>query len=244
VPFFPQPAIIPIIAVAAFMSLLWPFGGGIVSMAVLAPPIFAFGAGWGIIYVALAVLSMGLLRRKSLEWAALLPGAMPFAVLGGVGMVLMPLAGAFMRRWGALSGFLGGLVIVVTAGLAGWTKLPYTFNPAPGESLTGAAHAMSPWTVLIELARFLDQRPELTLQIALFALFSLPLYSLTGRSFTRRLWGASGYLMAMFAAFVLLPILAVGAPVSLGLFLAGFGPCAIIAYLCALLISSKGPRPL
>lgn len=244
VPFYPEPAVIPLIAVPAFVSLVWPFGGGILTMALLAPPVFAYGVGWGIIYGVLAILSMALLRRKRLEWAALLPGVMPFAVVGGVGLAVMPFAGVLLRRWGALAGFLSGLVLAVTAGLTGWAKLPYTFNPGPGASLTAAAHAKSPWTVLVELARFLDSRPELTLQILLFALFSLPLYRLAGRSLTARAWGASGYLMAVCAAFVVLPILAVGAPVALGLFLAAYGPCAIIAFLCALLVSSEGQKPL
>jgi hypothetical protein len=242
IPFYPQPAIIPLIAVPAFVSLVWPFGGGILALALLAPPIFAFGAGWGIIYAILAVASMALLRRKDLEWAALLPGAVPFAVLGGVALALMPLAGAFLRRWGALSGFLSGLVLVITAGLTGWTRLPFTFGAGPGATLMAARHALSPWTVLMEIARFLDLRPELTLQMLLFILFSLPLYALTGRSFGRRAWGASGYLMAVFAAFVLLPILVLGVPVELGLFLAAYGPCAIITFLCAFLISSESPR--
>jgi hypothetical protein len=244
VPFYPQPAVIPLIAVPAFVSLVWPFGGGILTMALLAPPIFAYSVGWGIVYAVLAIASMALLRLKRLEWAALLPGVMPFAVAGGVGLAVMPFAGALVRRWGALVGFLSGFVLVVTAGLVGWSTLPYTFNPGPGASLTASAHAISPWTVLVELARFLDSRPEMTLQVLLFALFSLPLYLLAGRSLAARAWGVSGYLIAVFAAFVVLPILALGAPVALGQFLAAYGPCAIIAVLCALLVSSEGQKPL
>jgi hypothetical protein len=104
-----------------------------------------------------------------------------------------------------------------------------------------AEHAFSPWTVLTEIARFLDSRPELTLQILLFTVFSLPLFALVGgRSRERRMWGVSLYLSALFAAFALLPILALGVPVVLTPFLVAFGPCAIIAVLSALLISSEG----
>ena len=244
VPFYPQPSIIPLIAVPAFVSMIWPFGGGIITLALLAPPIFAYSVGWGIIYAVLAGGSMALLRRRGLEWGALLPGVMPLAAAGGIGLALMPVAGALLRRWGALVGFLSGLVLVAAAGLEGWTILPYAFNPGPGAVLTATAHAVSPWTVFIQLARFLDSRPELTLQILLFAVFSLPLYLLAGRSLTARVCGASGYLMAVFAAFVLLPILALGAPVVLGRFLAAYGPCAIIAFLCALLVSSADSKPL
>jgi hypothetical protein len=242
VPFYPQPAIIGLVAAPAFVSLLWPFGGGILTLALLAPPIFAFGTGWGVVYVVLATLSMAVFKRKDLEWAALLPGTVPFAVLGGLGLALMPLTGALMRRWGALSGFLSGLVLTITAGLTNWTWLPFAFNPAPGPFLSEAHYTLSPWTVLTWMARFLDARPELALQILFFTLFSVPLYVLPGSSLRRRAWGVSGYLMAVFAAFVLVPILALEVPVHVGLFLAAYGPCAIISFLCAFLISSDGTR--
>jgi hypothetical protein len=240
VPFYPQVAIIPLIFVPAFVALVWPFGGGVLSLALLAPPVFAFGAGWGVVYVVPAALSMGLLRWRRREWAALFPGVVPFAVLGGIGLAILPLAGAVLRRWGALVGFMSGLVLVVTCGLVGWTALPYTFNPGPGPRLMAAEHALSPWTVLMEIARFLDSRPELTLQILLFTLFALPLYALAGRSREKRMWGASVYLIVLLLGFVLLPILALGVPVVMGPFLVAYIPCAIIAFLSALLISSEG----
>jgi MFS family permease len=240
VPFYPEVAIIPLIIVPVFLALMWPFGGAILTLALLAPPIFAYGAGWGVVYVVPAALTLGLLRWRRREWAALLPGVVPFAVAGGVGLAILPLAGALLRRWGALAGFLSGLVLVVAGGLTGWTRLPYTFNPSPGVPLRSAEHATSPWTVLTEVARFLDSRPELTLQVLLFALFSLPLYLIPGRSRERRMWGASIYLCAVVAAFALLPILVLGVPVALGPFLVAYVPCAIIAFLSALLISSEG----
>ena len=240
-PFYPEVAILPLIIVPAFAALMWPFGGAILTLALLAPPIFAFGVGWGVVYAVPAALTLGLLRWRRREWAALLPGVMPFAVMAWVGLAVMPLAGALLRRWGALVGFMSGLVLAVAGGLAGWERLPYTFNPSPGTPLMAAEHASSPWTVLTEIARFLDSRPELTLQILLFTVFSLPLFALAGgRSRERRMWGVSVYLSALFAAFTLLPILALGVPVVLGPFLVAFGPCAIIAFLSALLISSEG----
>ena len=239
VPFYPEVAIVPLIAVPSFLALLWPFGGGVLTLALLAPPIFAFGAGWGVVYLIPAIVAMGLLRWRGREWAALLPGIMPFAVQFGVGLAVLPLAGALARRWGALTGFLGGLVLAVTGGLVGWTTLPYTFNPGPGASLKAAEHAISPWTVLLEIARFLDSRPELAVQILLFAFFSLPWYALWGRSTVRRMWGASTYLVALFLAFVLVPILALGVPVQPGPFLVTYVPCAIIGFLVASLIPSE-----
>lgn len=243
-PFYPEGVIAPLVIVPAFVALIWPLGGGILTLAVLAPPIFAFGAGWGVVYLVPAILVMVLFRRKRLEWAALLPGVMPFAVTGSVGLAVLPLTGALLKRWGALSGFLSGLVLVVSGGLAGWSTLPYTFNPAPGTPLAAAAHALSPWTVLVEMARFLDSRPELTLQVVLFSLFSLPLYALGGAGWTRRMWSWSVYLCALFAVFVLLPIVALGVPVVLGPFLVAYVPCAIIAFLSAILITSEGPGAL
>lgn len=239
VPFYPQASVIPIIMVATFLALVWPFAGGLVALALLAPPFFAFGTGWGIIYVVPAAIVMGLLRWKRLEWAALLPGVMPFAIIAGAGLAVLPLTGALLRRWGALSGFFSGLVVAVTGGLAGWATLPYTFNPSPGATLMATEHAGSPWTVLMDMARLFDSRPEMALQIALFALFSLPLYALAGGSYTRRMWGAAVYCILVLLAFVALPILALGAPVQIAPFLAAYVPCAIIAFLVALLIPSE-----
>ncbi len=239
VPFYPSAAVVPLIALAGFLSLVWPFAGGILSLILLAFPFFAFAPGWGYVYLILAALTMGLLRWRRLEWAALLPAIMPLGAAIGVGLIAMPLAGALLRRWGALAGFLSGLVLAVTGGLADWSNLPYTFAAGPGPVLLSTHHAGSPWTVLMALARFLDSRPELGLQMLLFALFSLPLYSLAGGSPERRMWGASLYLGLLFLAFVLLPILVLGAPVRLGAYLVAYVPCAIIAFLVTFLIPSQ-----
>jgi hypothetical protein len=91
----------------------------------------------------------------------------------------------------------------------------------------------------MQIARFLDSRPELTLQIVLFTVLSLPFYTVPGGSRERRMWGAAGYLIILFLAFVLLPILALGAPVQLAPFLVAYGPCAIIAFLVTFLIPSE-----
>lgn len=242
VPFYPSAWLVPMVAISAFVSLLWPLAGTVLTLLLLAPPIFAFSVGWGVIYLILAVLSLFLLRRKDLTWAVLLPGVMPFAILGGVGMAMMPFVGVAMRRWGALTGFLCGLSLSVTAGLAGWTRLPYTYNLAPAANLTSTESVASPWNALIGLARFLDSRPELSLQILLFTVFSLPLAGLLSSALRSRSWGVNLYLMLLFAAFVALPILALGAPVNIGRFVVAYAPCAIIAYLCTLLMPSAGPK--
>jgi MFS family permease len=239
VPFYPEQAAVPLVATGAFLALIWPFAGGVLALLLMAPPFFAFGTGWGIIYVILAALTMGLLRWRRREWTALLPGVVPFAVAIGGGLALLPLAGGLARRWGAWLGFLSGLVLAVAGGLAGWQTLPYTYNPGPGAPLLAAGHASSPWTVLMQIARLLDSRPELALQIVLFAFFSLPLYALFGASRERRMWGASTYLSLLIMAFVLLPMLVVGVPVDLGPLLVAYLPCAIIAFLVTFLIPSE-----
>ncbi|NLV71130.1 MAG: serine/threonine protein kinase [Actinobacteria bacterium] len=239
VPFYPEAAVVPLVAVASFLALLWPFGGAVLTLALPAPPIFAFGAGWGVVYLVPAIATLALLRWRGREWAALLPGAVPFAIQFGMGLVLLPLAGAIARRWGALLGFLSGMVLLVTAGLAGWESIPYSFNPGSGAMLRAAEHAASPWTVLLEIARWLDSRPELALQLALFTIFSLPWYALWGGSAVRRMWGMSTYLIALFLAFVLGPILGLEVPVVVGPFLVTFAPCAIIGFLIAFLVPSE-----
>lgn len=238
-PFYPQAGILALVAVPSFLALVWPFAGGVLTLAVIAPPIFAYGAGWGVVYVVPAIVVMTLLRRRRREWAALLPGAIPLAVAGWVGLALLPLTGALVRRWGALTGFFGGLVLAVTAGLVGFGTLPYTFTPGPGAVLRSAEHASSPWTVLTAIARFLDSRPEMSLQILLFAFFSLPLQLLLGDSRERRVWGTVVYLVLLLLAFVVLPIAALDVPVDLGRFLVAYAPCAIIALLSALFAPAK-----
>jgi hypothetical protein len=238
VPFYPTTAIIPLIAAPAFIALLWPFGGGVLSLVLIAPPIFAYGVGWGVVYVVLAALTMGLLRWRHKEWAALLPGAIPLAVAGYLGLALMPLAGALLRRWGALTGFLSGLVLVIVGNLAGWSRLPYTFNASPGGALSAAKHVTSPGTVLVELGRLFQARPELALQILLFTVFSLPIYAWIGRSPGTRVWGMSIYLILVLLAFVLGPIALFGAPVHMGPLLVTYAPCAIITFLLSFLTPS------
>ncbi len=238
-PFYPQEAIAPLIAVPAFVGLVWPTAGTVLTLALLAPPIFAYGPGWGIVYLVLAVVQTVVLARRGLLWAALLPGVMPFAVTWGLGLVVLPLAGALLKRWGALSGFMSAVVVMVTGGLGVWAALPFTFNPAPGAVLLAAADSVSPWPVLVEMARFLDSRPEMALQLFLFTLFSLPAYTWVGGSRQARMWGATAYLGLLFAGFVLVPVLALAVPVVLLPFLAAYVPCAIIGFLSALLLSSQ-----
>jgi len=239
VPFYPQVAIVPIVAALSFFALVWPFGGGALTLAVLAPPIFAYGIGWGVVYLPLAVIVMGLLRWRRREWAALLPGLVPLAVPLGLGLALLPLSGALLRRWGALSGFLSSLVLIVTAGLADWTRLPFVFTPSPGPVLRTAEYAGSPGEVLLEVAKFLDARPELALQVVLVTVFSLPLYALAGSTIERRLWGACGYLAFLFLGFVLAPILVLDVPVRIGAFLVSYAVCAIMTLLVAFLVPSE-----
>ena len=99
--------------------------------------------------------------------------------------------------------------MAIAGNLAGWQTLPYTFAPSPGPTLSAAKHAGSPGTVLAELGRFFESRPELALQVVLFAVFSLPIYSWIGRTPGTRLWGMSAYLVLVLLAFVLGPILLV-----------------------------------
>ncbi len=239
-PFYPEAVLLPLVVAPPFLALVWPFAGGVVTLAVLAPPIFAYAVGWGVLYAVAAAVVFGLLRWRRREWAALLPGLAPLAVGGGLGLALLPLAGLFLRRWGALAGFWIGLSLTVAAGLAGWSPLPYFFTTGTGPVLAVTHHVGSPWAVLLELARLLDARPELALQTALCTIFSLPFYAWLGPSRAGRMWGATVYLAAMFLAFLLTPVAVFDLQVSLGSFLAAFGPCAIIAYLSALVAPARG----
>lgn len=244
VPFYPENAVLALVAAPAFLALLWPFAGAVVTLAVLAPPIFAYGAGWGVLYAVPAALTLALLRWRRREWAVLLPGVVPLAALGWMGLAVLPLAGLLWRWWGALAGFWSGLVLTVTAGFAGWTTLPYVFTSSPGPVLRVTQHDASPWTVLTEVARLLDSRPELALQIVLFTVLSLPLFATLGRSRGRRMWGATLYLILVLVGFTVLTVAILDVRLSAAPLLAAYGPCAIIAYLSALVAPARGARSL
>ncbi len=224
-----------LVAGTAFLALLWPFGGGLVALGLMAPPAFVFGMGWGLLYVATALPLFLFLKWRRREWAALLPAAAPALVAGGVGLALPPLAGLLLRRWGALVAFICGLTLAVAAGLAGWATLPYTFSPDPGPVLLEGRYAENPLVALEYLARFLDLRPELLLQSALFGAFALPLSLLLSLGGRRRIWATAVYLGLLFVAFVAAPPLLLGVSVALGPFFIAYVPCVILVTLFSLL---------
>ena len=145
-PFYPQVAILPLVAVPTFLALMWPFAGGVLALAVLAPPIFAYGAGWGIVYAVPAIGVMALLRWRRRESAALLPGAIPLAVTGWVGLGVAasrrgPPAPSGPSRW-----ILQRSRPRHHRRPCGMGLLPYAFTPGPGPVLQRCAHASSPWS--------------------------------------------------------------------------------------------------
>ncbi|MCZ7662825.1 MAG: serine/threonine protein kinase [Thermoleophilia bacterium] len=241
VPFYPDGALLPLTAGVAFLALIVPLVGAALALLLVAAPVFSFAAGWGVVYALAAAAWLGLLRRGRREWAVLLPGVAPLLVLGHVGLAYPAIAGLLLRRWGPPAALLGGSVVAMAAGMAGWAELPYAFTTGVGPVLLDTAHVGSPWVVAEAFARLLDQRPELLAQILLFGVFALPPYRWFRGSGIRRLWVAAGYLATLFAAFALVPPLAVKAPVDTVALLLAFVPCAIIVGLSALLIPSEGP---
>ena len=193
VPFYPHGAIIPLIAVPAFLAL-WCGRSGAACSAWSCWPSRSSPSASGGGSSTWSWLSYHGLSCAGGAWSGrpCCPGIMPLAVAVGVGF-----ARAAARRGAAATLGRPGRLPERTwcwrlpAAWQAGTNLPYTFAPGPGPSLASTHHAASPWTVLMAIARFLDSRPELGLQILLFALFSLPLYCLAGRSSERRAWGAS-----------------------------------------------------
>ena len=240
-PFYPQAAVVPLVAGASFVALLSPAVGGMLSLALLALPAFTFGLGWGVIYLVTVSLCFGVLVWRRREWAALLPGAAPFLVISGVGLAIPVLAGLLLRRWGPPMAFLAGLVIAAAAGFQRWTVLPYTFTAGVETVLTDSRHVSSPGEAMQAYARLLDLRPELLLQAVLFGVFAIPLaWFVRGRKALPRVWVAGGYLAVLLVSFVALPPLLVDAPVDLAAFGLAFVPCVIIVILSALLVPSEG----
>ncbi len=243
IPFYPESWVVPLAAVAAFVSLLSPVLGGILTLGVLAPPAFGYGLGWGVTYLVAASLIFGLPAWRRHGWAALLPAAMPALAALGVGLAVPVAAGFLLRRWGPFSAFAAGLALAAAAGFEGWSMLPYTFSTGAGPALEASRHAASPGAAVEALARFLDSRPELLLQAVLFALLAVPLARFLTKSMVRRLWVACTYLAVVYAAFVLAPPLVVGVGVGLGRFALAYVPCVIIVVLSALLVPVEGRSP-
>ena len=240
-PFYPQSAVVPLVAGASFVALLSPLVGGMLSLTLLALPAFAFGLGWGVVYLVIASLVFGVLAWRGREWAALLPGAAPLMVVAGVGLAIPFLAGLLLRRWGPPIAFMAGLVIAAVAGFERWAVLPYTYSDGVGAVLIGSRHVASPGEAMEVYARLLDQRPELLLQAVLFGVFGIPLaWFVRGRTVGPRLWAAAGYAAVLLVGFVALPPLVVDVNVDLAAFGLAFVPCVIIVALSALLVPSEG----
>ncbi|HZK48483.1 MAG TPA: serine/threonine-protein kinase [Thermoleophilia bacterium] len=238
-PFYPEVALLPLAAGAAFLTLLSPAAGGALTLALVAPPFFEFGLGWGILYVLVASSTFALLLWRRKEWLALVPGAAPAMVAIGAGLALPALSGFLARRWGPLVGGLAGLAVAIAGALGVWGTLPFVFSSVSGAGLSSARHVGSPGSAVQALARMFDQRPELLLQVGLFALFAVPWWAMLAGTVPRRLWTATLYLGLMFSAFVLAPPLVAGVSVNVGAFLRAFWPCVIIGYLLALLAPAR-----
>ena len=228
------------------------FMGGAVALLLLAPPIFAFSAGWGVVYVLGAGATFAALHRTGDEWAALLPGVMPvLASLGmrggwgllaaGVGLALPALCGFLWRLWGPLGGALTGLTLALAAGFMGWDRLPYAFGVGGAPVLLATRHVGSPVEVLGALGGLLGERPELLLQTVVFMLLGAPIARFYRGAQLRRSWVLCGYLAIMFTLMVVLPPVVSGVTVDLAAFVPTFAVCAILTALLAFLVPSGGP---
>jgi hypothetical protein len=248
VPFYPHSWIIPLITIEAFVSLLFPSWGGPISVVLLAPAVFSFSLGWGVLYLAVAALVFAGLRFSRDEWAFLLPGVLPTLVASGflgagAGLAIPALSGFFWRRWGPVGGALGGLFLALGAGFLGWEHIPFTFGVGGDPVLLQTRHAASPLTALRALGDLLASRPELALQIGVFLVLGAPLRRLYRGVSIRSLWVLCLYLAAMFVLLAVLPPAVAGATVDLARLVPAFAVCAIITSLPAFLVPSGGPDP-
>jgi hypothetical protein len=252
VPFYPRSWVLPLVIASSFLSLLAPSWGGVIALLLLAPPIFAFSAGWGVVYVLAAGATMLALRRTRDEWALFLPGVMPllaslgvphgWGVLGaGVGLALPALCGFLWRRWGPLGGGLAGLTLALAAGFMGWERLPYAFSVGGAPVLLATRHVASPVEVLGALGALFGERPELMLQAIAFVVLGVPLARFYGGDRERRSWVLCIYLAVVFSLVVVLPPAVAGVAVDLAAFVPTFAVCAILVALLACLVPSRGP---
>jgi len=238
-PFYPISAVFPVIAAISLVALLSPTVGGLAALAVLAPPVFNFSIGWGVIYLIAAAGFYGVLYRAGYEWAALLPGAAPPLAASGLGLLFPLLAGSLLRWWGWLVGGAGALALALAVGFEGREVVPYTYSSGVEALLLSGRHAASPGDAALTLGRFLDVRPDLLLQILLFTLLALPFRFFSGGTVVRRLWVGTIYLGVLISSLVILPPLVVGVPVSSGRLMWAYLPCVILVYLLAVLVPAS-----
>lgn len=253
IPFYPPSAVVYMVAACSFLAMLWPAGGGAAALLLVAPPIFAFAGGWGILYLAAVVPTYALLAWRGYSWVALLPfttpllcalaargGAPVTVLLSGVALCVPFMAGMFARFWGPLLGFFSGLSLALAAGFQGWERLPFAFSPGGDPVLETTRYLSSVGEVATLLARFLDTRTELGIQVLVMAVFALPLRVVLHGSLVRRLWIGAVYVAALGAAVLLLPPLVSRADSLAWLSVVALTPCVIIVLLSSALFPARG----
>lgn len=242
---FPAEWDFPLVAGAGFLALLFPTLGAGAVLLLFAVEALVYGLGWGLLVVVTAAPLLFLLSRSGRGWGILLPMAAPWLASTGLGLLIPPLAGHLLRRWGFVVAFLAGLVVSVAAGLEGWSQVPFVYSVDLPAVLAGSRYA-GPVQAVEHLVRLLDAAPFLLLQAVLFAVFAFPPGRLVVASREpldpRRQWGTALYLSAFWAAFVLLPPLVTGVIVDLGGFFLAYIPCVIIVSFFGLLVPSQDPH--
>ncbi|NLG66876.1 MAG: serine/threonine protein kinase [Actinobacteria bacterium] len=254
VPLYPPSAVVYLVASSAFVGLLWPFGGSAAALALLTPCVFAFSSGWGWLFLLAVAPSFAVLSWRGYAWASLLPFLAPVLCgaagrgVGGLGGVLLAgfalalpyVAGMLVRFWGPLLGFFCGLAVALAAGFQGWPKLPFAFSPGGEAVLETTRYQSSVGEVATVLARFLDSRTELGVQILVMMVFALPLRSLLQGPPARRMWVASGYVGALGLAVLMFPVLVSRAESVPWLSGVALIPCVIIVVLSSALFPARG----
>ncbi|NLT34445.1 MAG: serine/threonine protein kinase [Gaiellales bacterium] len=248
-PFYPEGALVPLVVACSFLSLMWPTGGGAITLLSLVPPVFAFSRGWGVLFVVMVGATYAFLAWRRLSWVALLPLLGPvlclpagkdpqpaFVLLSGLALALPLAAGMAAGMWGPLLGLWTGFTTALAAGFQGWAVLPWTFSTGGDAVLQGTRYEPSVGAVALAAARFLDQRPELVLQALFLAALAFPLQVLLRGSPERRLWVSAGYVSLVGAGLMLLPPLGLGVPGRPWLTFLALLPCAIIALVSSVVV--------
>ena len=240
VPFYPHSAILPLIVVATFLALVWPFVGG------LAAP-GAHGAAYLRLRGRLGCHLWSARRGHHRPLALAPPGMGRAAARRGA------VRDRRRRRTGAAAAHRGppaslGRVdrLSQRVGAHDRRRFRRVARPCRSRSMPGRVPRSCRPTTPPRRGRCSSPWPGSSTHGPSSACRScsspsspcrstLPL----GSSPQRRMWGAVTYLSLLFLAFVLLPILALGVPVELGPFLVAYGPCAIIAFLVTFLMPSE-----
>jgi eukaryotic-like serine/threonine-protein kinase len=204
-PAYPGSWLLPLTLIALTVWAVTPSGGLAFLLAALVFPLFNVSVYVGAVYLAAAVVTLLLARRRPLT--ALWP-VLALVLIPVYGTFLAPAAAAVLgRRRGPLTAAWAGLGTAFFLTLTGVGGSPFTFFRPAGDAAAAIAGADGFAGAFAGIGTLLFA-PQGLLQAAVWAALAAALpYVVGAHRLERRMWGWSLTFAALFAACALLPAL-------------------------------------